>query len=268
MEKNAINWKNVVLQNLTDWIFLVFLAVLEYILHQLGPFHRFIEEHEMYNYMYPYHKYETVPAWALLIITLIPALVVFAIFRIFKKIDDTILYRAIIGLFTSFLINAIATDCLKNLSGRPRPHYYYQCFPDGNATYAPYSPDSPNYGYPECHIKDAMRSFPSGHASGSMSGLGFLSLFLMDQLRAYDGTGSVWKGTVVVVPMLCGGLVGASRVRDYYHHWGDVLFGFFLGFLIAGVSYWQFFPYKQNKSGANSVVGEGEEERLIVGDSV
>eukprot|EP01023_Acetabularia_acetabulum_P009795 TRINITY_DN14436_c0_g1_i1.p1 TRINITY_DN14436_c0_g1~~TRINITY_DN14436_c0_g1_i1.p1 ORF type:complete len:275 (+),score=27.42 TRINITY_DN14436_c0_g1_i1:202-1026(+) len=273
---SQIKWRTFILSNLADWICLIILALLELIVHQFNPFHRFIGEDEMQNYKYPYYKFQTVPAWALSIITLLPALLVFAIFRAFNQINNTVFYRAVVGFFASFVFTVLATDCLKNLSGRPRPHYYYRCFPEGNATYAPYAANVV-YGYPECSVDDAMRSFPSGHSSISMSGLGFLSLFLLDQLRAYNGMGSVWKGTLVMVPILCSGLIAATRVRDYYHHWGDVLFGLFLGFAIAVVSYCQFFPYNVNKFNSNdnnknssqqSIGGESEEERLIVANSV
>eukprot|EP01025_Chloroclados_australasicus_P017908 TRINITY_DN1919_c0_g1_i1.p1 TRINITY_DN1919_c0_g1~~TRINITY_DN1919_c0_g1_i1.p1 ORF type:complete len:308 (-),score=19.06 TRINITY_DN1919_c0_g1_i1:2603-3442(-) len=267
-------WVPFIKQNVADWICLIVLAILAGIANRMPPFHRFIEEHEMYNYMYPYHTYQTVPAWVLIIVTLIPALCVFVIFRQLNKINNTGLYRAIIGLIMSFLFTTVVTESLKNLVGRPRPHYFRRCFPDGNA---PYAADS-LLGYPNCDVIDAHRSFPSGHASGSMSGLGYLSFFLFDHLSAFNGLGSVWKGVLGLVPIFCSGLVGTTRVTDYYHHWGDVMFGLLLGLVVSAVSYYQYFPYRttnennnvnnnDNDVGEMSCNSENEERvRLVVSD--
>eukprot|EP01023_Acetabularia_acetabulum_P012585 TRINITY_DN15892_c0_g1_i2.p3 TRINITY_DN15892_c0_g1~~TRINITY_DN15892_c0_g1_i2.p3 ORF type:complete len:188 (-),score=23.02 TRINITY_DN15892_c0_g1_i2:88-651(-) len=145
------------------------------------------------------------------------------------------------GLFTAVMVTATITNSFKALAGRPRPNYFHRCFPDGQETY-----DENNL--PVCQggrqvSNDIMRSFPSGHTSWSTSGLGFLSLFLLAKLRAFDGgSGHGWKLVVGLFPLVCAGMIAISRVRDYYHHWEDVVAGFLLGIFCAYCSYRQHYP--------------------------
>eukprot|EP00268_Persea_americana_P011361 TRINITY_DN1480_c0_g3_i4.p1 TRINITY_DN1480_c0_g3~~TRINITY_DN1480_c0_g3_i4.p1 ORF type:complete len:136 (-),score=15.85 TRINITY_DN1480_c0_g3_i4:1395-1802(-) len=68
------------------------------------------------------------------------------------------------GLLFSVLITAVITDAIKDAVGRPRPDFYWRCFPDGNPKY-----DSVT-GNVICHgdkkvIREGHKSFPSGHTS-------------------------------------------------------------------------------------------------------
>jgi len=41
------------------------------------------------------------------------------------------LHHAILGLLFSVLITAVLTDAIKDGVGRPRPNFFWRCFPDG-----------------------------------------------------------------------------------------------------------------------------------------
>ena len=41
------------------------------------------------------------------------------------------LHHAVLGLLFSFLITGVITEAIKNGVGRPRPDFYWRCFPDG-----------------------------------------------------------------------------------------------------------------------------------------
>lgn len=43
----------------------------------------------------------------------------------------TYISLAITGLLYAVLITAIITDVIKDATGRPRPNFFWRCFPDG-----------------------------------------------------------------------------------------------------------------------------------------
>ncbi|GKB17432.1 lipid phosphate phosphatase 1 [Tanacetum coccineum] len=121
-----------------------------------------------------------------------------------------------IGLLYALLITAVLTDSIKDATGRPRPNFFYRCFPDGKPAFA-------DNGDVLCHgdvlkIKEGYKSFPSGHTS-------------------------------FVSPYLFAALVGVSRVDDYWHHWTDVFTGAIIGTTVAAFCYLQFFPFPNAQNG-------------------
>ena len=44
--------------------------------------------------------------------------------------DDKNLFSGI-GLLFSILVTAVITDAIKDAVGRPRPNFFWRCFPDG-----------------------------------------------------------------------------------------------------------------------------------------
>ena len=91
-------------------------------------------------------------------------------------------------------------------------------------------------------MKDAFRSFPSGHSSSSWGGLFYLSLYLAGKLHLLDHRGEVWKTFVVLAPTLGAALIAISRIEDARHHPFDVITGSMLGAVCAFVAYRQYFP--------------------------
>ncbi|XP_075521314.1 lipid phosphate phosphatase 2-like [Primulina tabacum] len=221
-----------------DWLTLILLAVIEIILYLMHPFYRFVGEGMMTDLRYPM-KGDTVPVWA---VPLYAVLLPFAIFLLYyiRRRDVYDLHHAILGILFAVLITGVLTDATKNAVGRPRPDFFWRCFPDGNFTYD-------RWGDVVCHgkdsdLKDGLKSFPSGHTSWSFAGLGFLSLYLSGKIKCFDRKGHVAKLCIVFLPILAACLVGISRVDDYKHHWEDVFAGGLLGLVVATFCYLQFFP--------------------------
>ncbi|XP_042500657.1 putative lipid phosphate phosphatase 3, chloroplastic isoform X4 [Macadamia integrifolia] len=202
-----------------DWLTLMLLVVIKISLYSIHPFYRYVGKGMMTGLKYPL-KENTVPIWA------VP------------------MYA---GILFSILLTVVITDAIKDAVGRPRPDFFWRCFPDGKEVYD-------NLGNVVCHgkasvIKDGYKSFPSGHTSWSFAGLGFLSLYLSGKLKAFDRRGHVAKLCIVSVPLLVGSLVGISRVDDYRHHWQDVFSGGLLGLTVATFCYLQFFPPPHHMNG-------------------
>lgn len=123
------------------------------------------------------------------------------------------LEKGLAGLALAVAVALFITQGLKNLFGKPRPHLLAVCRPDlaGIAAHAVggYGQDiSPRWVLVDSSIcqetdrallNDGFRSFPSGHASFSWSGLLYLSLFLCSKFAI----------TIPYLPQLA--LVGDAR---------------------------------------------------------
>uniref|UniRef100_A0A453QJR0 Phosphatidic acid phosphatase type 2/haloperoxidase domain-containing protein n=1 Tax=Aegilops tauschii subsp. strangulata TaxID=200361 RepID=A0A453QJR0_AEGTS len=194
-----------------DWIILVLLAVIDGLLNIIEPFHRFVGKDMMTDLRYPLQG-NTVPFWAVPVIGIVLPCAIFGGIY-FKKKNFYDLHHGILGsILYSVLITAVITDAIKDGVGRPRPDFFWRCFPDGKDLY-----DNVTTGV-LCHgeksvIKEGHKSFPSGHASSA--------------------------------------LVAVSRVDDYWHHWQDVFAGAIIGLTVASFCYLQFFPYPFDADGAS-----------------
>ncbi|KQK09080.1 hypothetical protein BRADI_2g45920v3 [Brachypodium distachyon] len=205
-----------------DWLALLLLVAVEVLLNAIEPFHRFVGAGMMTDLRYPL-KSNTVPVWAVPVIAVIGPMIIFVVIYIRRRnVYD--LHHAILGILFSVLITGVLTDAIKDAVGRPRPNFFWRCFPDGIAVY-----DNITTGV-ICHgeasvIKEGHKSFPSGHTSWSFAGLGFLSWYLAGKITVFDRRGHVAKLCVVILPLLVAAMIAISRVDDYWHHWQDVFTG-------------------------------------------
>ncbi|OWM86285.1 hypothetical protein CDL15_Pgr011109 [Punica granatum] len=228
-----------------DWLILLLLIVMEVILYVIHPFYRFVGKDMMTDLKYPLRD-NTVPVWAVPMYAVLLPIAVFLLIY-FRRRDVYDLHHGILGLLYAVLITAVITDAIKDATGRPRPDFFWRCFPDGVEAYD-------KGGGVKCHGKDSVikeghKSFPSGHASWSFAGLGFLSLYLSGKIKAFDRNGHVAKLCIVFLPLLAASLVAVTRVDDYWHHWQDVFAGGLLGFVVAAFCYRQFFPNPYDDEG-------------------
>ncbi|KAL5229283.1 hypothetical protein ABZP36_017548 [Zizania latifolia] len=209
-----------------DWLALLVLVAVDGLLNAIEPFHRFVGAGMMADLRYPL-KHNTVPVWAVPIIAVIGPVIIFTVVYIRRRnVYD--LHHAVLGILFSVLITGVLTDAIKDAVGRPRPDFFWRCFPDGIAVF-----DNVTTGV-ICHgdagvIKEGYKSFPSGHTSWSFAGLGFLSWYLAGKITAFDRRGHVAKLCIVLLPLLLAAMVAISRVDDYWHHWQDVFTGGVIG---------------------------------------
>ncbi|KAA3458408.1 lipid phosphate phosphatase 2 isoform X1 [Gossypium australe] len=210
--------------HMLDWLILVLLVVIWVVILIIHPFYRFVGKDMMDDLRYPLQS-NTVPVWAVPMYAVLLPMLIF-IFVYIRRRDVYDLHHAVLGLLFSVLVTAVITDSIKNAVGRPRPDFFWRCFPDGKDVYD-------KWGNVICHgdksvIREGHKSFPR-----SFAGLGFLSLYLSGKIKAFDRRGHVAKLCIVFLPLLVASLVGISRVDDYWHHWQDVFAGGLLGWYIA-----------------------------------
>ncbi|KAG2612796.1 lipid phosphate phosphatase 2-like [Panicum virgatum] len=232
--------------HLLDWAVLAVLAALDGALNAIEPFHRFVGEDAVPGLRYPL-KDNTVPVWAVPVLAVAaPVAVVAGMYVRRRNVYD--LHHAILGLLFSVLITAVLTDAIKDGVGRPRPNFFWRCFPDGMPRYDNVTREVICHGDPAV-IKEGYKSFPSGHTSWSFAGLGFLSWYLAGKIKAFDRGGHVAKLCIVAMPLLLAAMVAVSRVDDYWHHWQDVFTAGVLGLVVASFCYLQFFPPPSGEQG-------------------
>ncbi|CAN6714362.1 unnamed protein product [Malus baccata var. baccata] len=222
-----------------DWLILLLLAAVDVTLNLIEPFHRFVGKEMMTDLKYPFQK-DTIPFWAVPIYAVLLPVAIFLVYYICRK-DVYDLHHAILGLFYCVLITLVITDAIKDAVGRPRPNFFWRCFPNGIGKKI---------------IKEGHKSFPSGHTSVSFAGLGFLAWYLSGKIKVFDRRGHSAKLCIVILPLLCAALVGISRVDDYWHHWQDMIIHLLeraiclsAGIVIASIFYLQSFPLPNQRDG-------------------
>ncbi|KAJ7299397.1 hypothetical protein O6H91_07G050900 [Diphasiastrum complanatum] len=233
-------FRALLLFHLHDWLALLALAVLYGVLMIIHPFYRFVGRFDIDDFRFPL-KSDTIPFAVVPVIAIVIPLVFIVVYFIYKR-DLQDLHHAILGLLFSVLIAAVITDAIKNACGRPRPDFFWRCFPNGNAIYDSVTQQVQCTGR-KADIKEGHKSFPSGHTSWAFAGLGYLSLYLAGKLELFNRRAHLGKLVIVFLPLLGAALVGVSRVDDYKHHWQDVFASGLLGLSIAAICYHQQFPW-------------------------
>ncbi|SAM07206.1 hypothetical protein [Absidia glauca] len=213
-------------------------------LDKVSPYHREFSVTDK-TIMFSYTEHEEVPVWALGVICFVaPFLLIAAVSLGYKKsIHD--FHSGVLGLCLALSLSVVFTQAIKVTVGRPRPDFLDRCQPALDVTDPPLGLSN----YTICttpidsHImRDAFKSFPSGHSSFSFAGLGYLGLYFAGKLRIFDERGHTYKGFTFIFPLIGALLVAITRTRDYRHHWHDVTIGLLLGSLCAFFAYRQYHP--------------------------
>lgn len=256
-----------VLHHWKDWVFVVLLFVLYIVLEIIHPYRRYIGElmFSTGRYSYPL-LHQTVPAAAVPVIAIVIPIIFILGFFIWKRMSRD-LHHSILGLLTAVLLTAVITDALKDGLGYHRPDFYARCFGSVTAP-AVYGPS----GNVQCtgsasNLKQGYKSFPSGHASWSFAGLGYLSMYLAGKLGFFDKRGHSWKLLPIVLPLVGATLVGISRIDNYWHNWFDVFVGALIGLIVAYFCYRQHYPSLFDDEASSPLPFIGHHQRRNVTNS-
>ncbi|PXF50119.1 PA-phosphatase related-family protein [Gracilariopsis chorda] len=139
----------------------------------------------------------------------------------------------VLALFESNVITILLTSVFKSVAGRPRPYFSSVC--------ESYAENVENLctGHPSA-VREARKSFPSGHSSLVFSAATFTFLYLVHGLRLGEASTSAGlaKMIVALLPLVGAGLIAVSRTIDYHHHFSDIVAGTALGAFIASFVFW------------------------------
>uniref|UniRef100_A0A6J0VDY1 Phospholipid phosphatase 3-like n=1 Tax=Pogona vitticeps TaxID=103695 RepID=A0A6J0VDY1_9SAUR len=196
---------------------------------------------------YPVQRSETISDPVLISVGILIASVVIILgesFRVYnlsypsRSIVSNPYVAALYKEIGTFLFGCIVGQSLTNMAklavGRLRPHFLAACRPDPARINC-------SAGYVEDYIctgvasevKEARKSFYSGHASFAMYTMMYLVFYLQARFT--------WKGARLLRPLVQFVLLmvamytGLTRISDYRHHPSDVIVGLLQGALVA---YW------------------------------
>ena len=219
---------------LWDYVILVVLLVLCGVLELIHPFSRYYLPFDE-SIMYPYRTEDTVPNWALFVISaVVPVVLIAFLSRTYKRTSWD-LHAALMALALGLLVTGFLTQLVKVSVGRLRPDFLARCRPENNM------PNAKCLGDPSV-VEEGRKSFPSGHASLSFAGLSMLTFYILGKLQIIDRgqRALLAEWMLAFLPVVGALMVALSRVSDYRHHWQDVTVGSLLG---LGLSYWAYNLY-------------------------
>ncbi|XP_072384174.1 phospholipid phosphatase 5 [Diabrotica undecimpunctata] len=195
-------------------------------LEKFTPVIRHIDEDELWMYRYPSVDSYFPRRYLYAVMILVPCLIYLGHYLLYRKDRATIpeIICSVYGLTLAYCIDALLTSVLKLSVGRPRPNFYFRCFPEG------YGTDIDNCEGEYHGQMDGRKSFPSAHATFIFTCMVYMVLHIHNRLelkkpRFLKGIVITLNSGLIIIALL----VAASRTADYHHHYTDVIGGAMIG---------------------------------------
>ncbi|CAF1195378.1 unnamed protein product [Adineta steineri] len=155
------------------------------------------------------------------------------------------LYMLTVIFTYGYLTTWVLTEVAKTFVGELRPHFLAVCQPSVDCSTITSLEQYNSYQLPDLNytctnpdataVREARRSFFSGHTSPVWFGFGWLIMYIHVSWS--------WRHLGIVGHLLQTGIavlgfyIGYTRISDFQHHWHDVLVGGIVGAIIAFVTF-------------------------------
>lgn len=220
----------------TEVVVRLALSFIALYLDKVRPFARKIHPDELWLYKNPRTVSYVTTSTLWMFSLLLPIVVIVGVSFVKRMRSDAL--QAFLACSLGCILNALLTNIIKVVVGRPRPDFFWRCYPNGVVT-----SDLTCTGE-EAIVEEGRKSFPSGHSSWAFAGLGFLAMYIAGKLHTFSRSGKAqaWRLIAPLTPLVSALVIALSRTCDYHHHWQDVLCGSILGLFCAYISYHHYYP--------------------------